>query len=449
MSVTPGSADQPLSRFPAHGLPAGELRDRLRAKSSGDVDWRSGRIWSLVYSTASEHDDVVHEAYQQFASENLLGPTAFPSLATMEKEVVWMLLDLLGADPGTAGGTMTSGGTESIVLAVKAYRDRARVQRPEITAPEMVVPVTAHPAFLKAADLLGVRAVPVPVDHTYGADPAAFAAAMSRSTILGCASAPCFPYGVVDPVEELADIAARRDVGLHIDATIGGFALPFVRELGYQVPAFDFSVPGVTSIAADMHKYGYGPKGSSTILYRDRGLRRYQFAAYTDWPGGILASPTLLGTRPGGAIAGAWAAIVYEGREGYRRIFSTVMQATQRLRDGIASIPQLNVIGDPPMSVLAVGSDEVDMMTVADRLETRKWRIDRQRDPDSIHLIVNPTHVPVIDEFVDDLRWATHDAPPAGSADNGATLYGVTSRLEAGADVEVAVLDQLESRYDS
>lgn len=443
-----GASQRPV-RFPADGLTAAEVREELRARRADDVDWRRGRIWSLVYSTASEHDDVVHEAYQEFSSENLLGPTAFPSLATMEKEVVWMLLDLLGADPEKAGGTMTSGGTEGIILAVKAYRDRARAERPEITAPEIVVPVTAHPAFLKAADLLGVRAVPIPVDHTFRADPAAFADALTDSTILGCASAPCFPYGVVDPIDDLAELAMEHGIGLHIDATIGGFALPFVRELGYKVPGFDFNVPGVTSISADMHKYGYGPKGSSTVLYQDRRLRRYQFAAYTEWPGGILASPTLLGTRPGGAIAGAWSAIRYEGKAGYRRIFASVMEATQRLQKGIAEIPGLHVLGDPPMSVFAVGSDRVDMMAVADQLEKRDWRIDRQRNPDSIHLIVNPPHIPIVDEFLEDLRWATKDAPPAGSGDSGATLYGVTSRLKAGADVKNAVLDQLEGRYDS
>ncbi len=436
------------ARFPEEGVPADELREQLRSRRSDDVDWRGGRIWSLVYAAGHEHDAVVQDAYREFASENMLGPTAFPSLATMEKEVVLMLLDLLGADPQSAGGTMTSGGTESIILAVKAYRDRARAVHPEIAEPEMIVPTTAHPAFLKAGDLLGVRAVPVPIDDTFRADPDAFSAAISESTILGCASAPCFPYGVVDPIEELAEITAARGIGLHIDAALGGFALPFVRDLGHEVPPFDFAVPGVTSITADLHKYGYGPKGSSTILYRDKALRRYQFSAYTDWPGGVLASPTLLGTRPGGAIAGAWAAIVHQGRSGYRRIFGAVMDATQRLQDGIRAMRELDILGAPPMSVFAVASDHVDMMAVADRLEERRWRIDRQRDPDSIHFIVNPTHVPVIDEFLRDLRWAVSQAPPAGSGGSGATLYGVTSRLEPSADVTAAVLDQLESRYD-
>lgn len=436
-------------RFPEKGLAEQDLRDRLQQHQREDVDWRRGRIWSLVYSAGDEHDRVVQDAYRMFSSANMLGPTAFPSLATMEKEVVWMLLDLLGADPATAGGTMASGGTESILLAVKAYRDRARVERPEISAPEMIVPTTAHPAFLKAADLLGVRAVPVPIDRSFRADPDAFAAAVTDSTILGCASAPCFPYGVVDPVEDLAEITSRQRIGLHIDACLGGFALPFIRELGYKVPGFDFNVPGVTSISADLHKYGYGPKGSSTVLYRDRRLRRHQFAAYTGWPGGILASPTLLGTRPGGAVAGAWAGLAYEGRDGYREIFKGVMATTRQLQDGIRKIPGLEILGDPPMSVFAVASAEIDMMAVADYLEAEGWRIDRQRDPDSIHLIVNPTHAAVAEEFLTDLGRATAAAPPAGSGDGGATLYGVTSRLEAGVDVETAVLDQLESRYDS
>lgn len=436
-------------RFPEAGLTKDELGQHLDRLSRDDVDWRRGRIWSLVYSAGDEHDEVVQDAYRQFAHENLLGPTAFPSLASMEKDVVWMLLDLLGADQEIAGGTMTAGGTESIILAIKAYRDQAKAERPDLTTPEMVVPVTAHPAFLKAGDLLGVRVVPVPIDGTYRADVDAFKAAITDSTIVGCASAPCFPYGVVDPIEHLGEITAERGIGLHIDASIGGFLLPFARDLGYPAPAFDFTVPGVTSISADLHKYGYGPKGASSVLYRDRTLRRYQFSAYTTWPGGILASPTLLGTRPGGAIAGAWAAIAHQGRSGYRAIFSDVMTATQRLRDGIRDIPGLYVVGDPPVSIFAVASDQVDMMAVADLLETTGWRIDRQRNPDSIHFIVNPRHLPIVDEFLHDLRLAVGGAPPAGSGDAGATLYGVTSRLPATSDVRAAVLDQLESRYDS
>lgn len=436
-------------RLPDVGLSKGEVDQQLDDLRGDDVDWRRGRIWSLVYSAGDEHDEVVHDAYRQFANENLLGPTAFPSLAAMERDVVWMLLDLLGADQDTAGGTMTAGGTESIILAIKAYRDRARAERPHITEPEMVVPVTAHPAFLKSGDLLGLKVIPVPIDGTYRADVDAFKAAFTDSTIVGCASAPCFPYGVVDPIEHLGETTAERGIGLHIDASIGGFLLPFTRDLGYPVPAFDFAVPGVTSISADLHKYGYGPKGASSVLYRDRALRRYQFSAYTTWPGGILASPTLLGTRPGGAIAGAWAAIVHQGRSGYRSIFSDVITATQRLRAGIDEIPGLYVVGDPPVSIFAVASDEVDMMAVADRLETTGWRIDRQQDPDSIHLMVNPRHLPIVDEFLHDLREAVKAAPPAGSGDAGATLYGVTSRLPATSDVKAAVLDQLESRYDS
>lgn len=440
--------DSSYAHFPAAGVSAEELRELLKSRRAEDVDWRRGRIWSLVYWAGPEHEDVVYDAYRQFAAENVLGPTAFPSLATMEKEVVWMLLDLLGADPATAGGTMTSGGTESIIAAVKAYRDRARELYPHVEQPEMVVPATAHPAFLKAGDLLGVRTVPVPMDDTFRVDTKAVADALSDSTIVVCASAPCFPYGVVDPIEEIGELTRERDIGLHIDATIGGFVLPFIRELGYPVPAFDFQVASVTSMTTDLHKYGYGPKGASAILYRDRGLRRYQFAAYTDWPGGVLASPALLGTRPGGAVAGSWAAMVYEGRSGYRDIFSSVMTATEKLQAGIRAIPGLFIVGDPPASVFAVASEQVDMMAVADRLETRDWRIDRQRNPDSIHLIVNPTHVPVIDEFLDDLEWAVAGAPPAGSGTGGATLYGVTSRLDPGADVRSAVLDQLEGRYD-
>jgi glutamate/tyrosine decarboxylase-like PLP-dependent enzyme len=408
-----------------------------------DADWRSGRTWSLVYSAGEEHESVVKQAYNQFYNENGLSPAAFHSLEVMEREVVSMLLEHLGANPDTAGGTMASGGTESIILAAKAYRDRAEHLKPSI-----VIPTTAHPAFVKAGQLLGVEVRLTPVDESFRADPEAMADRVDESTIFVGASAPCFPFGVVDPIELLGEIARDRGIGLHVDSCLGGIALPFLRDMGRAVPQFDFSIQGVTSMSVDLHKYGFGPKGTSAVLYRDRTLRRAQFTVYEDWPGGALASPTLLGTRPGGGIAGAWAAIHHLGRAGYTEIFRSIMEATDSLRRGIESIGDLRILGDPPMSVFAFTSDAKDIHSIADHLEERGWRIDRQSKPDSIHLIVNPTHVKVVDMFLTDLGEAYAKAGPKTSRER-TSIYGVTSRVADVDDVREAILDELQKRYDA
>lgn len=430
--------------LPETGLTPAQLRAELAALHADDADWRGGRTWSLVYSAEDpEHQRVLLEAYAAFANENGLSPSAFPSLARMEAEVVEMMLSHLGADPATAAGTMASGGTESIILAVKAYRDAAGLDRPSL-----VMPSTAHPAFVKAAQLLRVEPRVIPVGDGLVADVEAMAAAMDGSTILLAGSAPAYPYGLVDPIPDLAALATDAGVGLHIDACLGGVALPFLRHLGRLVPPFDFAVPGVTSMSVDLHKYGYGPKGTSTLLYRDPALRRHQFTVYVDWPGGALASPTLLGTRSGGAIAAAWAGLRHLGHDGFRVLFDGIMETTDRLRAGVGTIGDLRVLGDPPMSVFAVTSDEKDVFAIADHLESRGWRIDRQTAPDCLHHIVNPTHDPIVDEYLADLAEAWDRAPAADPTAARAAVYGVTARVDAGGDVAATILADLEARYE-
>lgn len=429
--------------FPARRMAPDDVAASLEAMRSDDVDWRHGRAWSLVYSAGDDHDAVVADAHRRYASTNGLSPTAFPSLARMEREVVHALLDLLGGDPDRAGGTMASGGTESIILAVKAHRDASGV-----TDPSMVVPSTAHPAFARAGQLLGVATVVVPVGADLVADVAAMAAATGPSTILLGASAPCFPYGLVDPVADLGAVARERGIGLHVDACLGGVMLPVLASLGHEVPPFDLSVPGVTSLSADLHKYGYGPKGSSTVLYADRRLRRSQLTAQVGWPGGALASPTLLGTRAGGAIAGAWAALHHLGLEGYQELFREVGATAAALRRGIEAIGDLQVVGDPPGPVFAFGSAERDVFAIADAMEEEGWRMDRQVDPDCLHLVVNPVHTTVVAPFLADLAAAHAAAPPRPATRGAAVVYGVTAHVPADGDVVERLLDQVEARYD-
>lgn len=412
-----------LPRLPARGQPRERVLEAMRELRRDDVQWRDGRVWSLVFYADDEVTDLLKDAYTLFFAENGLNPTAFPSLRKFETDVVAMTAGLLGGDGDTAGN-MTSGGTESILMAVKTAREWGRARRPAIRAPEMILPLTAHPAFEKAAHYFDVRPVHVPVRPDFRADVAAVEKAITRNTALLVGSAPAYPHGVVDPIADLARLARERNLLLHVDACVGGMMLPFVRRLGYPAPDFDFSVPGVTSISVDLHKYGYAAKGASVILYRNRAIHRHQIFAYTDWPGGIYASPTMAGTRPGGAIAAAWAIMQYLGEEGYLAIADTVMRTTVRLRDGIDAIPGVKVLSDPDMSVFAIGSDSLDIYEIGDELTLRGWHLDRQQFPPSLHMTVNAAHVHAADRFLEDLAVAVAAArrPSLRRARNGLAL---------------------------
>jgi len=391
--------------LPPHGQPGEEVLQTMGRLRHDDARWRDGKVWSLVFHAGEELEQFLQQAYTMYFSENGLNPTAFPSLRKFETEVVAMTARLLGGGR-QAVGNMTTGGTESIMMAVKTARDWAAQQRSPRGTPQMVLPVTAHPAFDKAAHYFGVKAVHVPVDGSFRADVDAARRAITRRTALLVGSAPAYPHGVVDPILELAGLARERGILCHVDACVGGLMLPFVRELGHEVPPFDFSVPGVSSISADLHKYGYAAKGASVVLYRDAGLRRHQYFAYTDWPGGIYVSPTMTGTRPGGAIAAAWAVMHHLGHDGYLAIAREVMETTRQIQAGVEAIGGVEVLGRPHMSVMALGSDEVDIYEVADHLGERGWHLDRQQFPASLHLTVNRAHVKSAPRLLHDLARA-------------------------------------------
>jgi len=389
-------------QLPVDGKNKEEILDTMRSMRQHDVQWRQGKTFSLVYNVGEEVAEILKEAYFLFFSENALNPTAFPSLRKMEAEVVAMTAGLLGGDRNVVGN-MTSGGTESILMAVKTARDWARDHKPDATSPEMVLPVTAHPAFEKAAHYFGVKPVHTPVGFDFRADVAAVSKSITPQTILIVGSAPSYAQGVVDPIQQLGEIALGEDILFHVDACVGGFMLPFVQRLGYQLLDFDFRVPGVTSMSADLHKYGYAAKGASTILYRDKDLRRYQFYVYTDWTGGIYASPTMTGTRPGGAIAAAWAVMNFLGENGYLHIADIIMKTTHKLRAGIDDIPGISVLSDPDMSIIAIFSDKHNIYEIGDEMTVRGWHLDPQQFPASLHLTVNRNHADVADQFLSDL----------------------------------------------
>ena len=360
-------------RIPAHGRPAEDILAELGARSAADTDWRGGRVFSLVYHAGEAHEHLLQRAHALFGSANLLNPMAFKGLKQLESEIIEMTGRLFHCSG--AVGTVTSGGTESLLCAVAAYRDRARRERPWIRRPELVVPTTIHAAFDKAAHYFGVRLVKVPVGPDLRADVRAMGKAIGRRTIGIAASAPQYPHGVVDPIGELGAIAQDRGIPLHVDACVGGFLLPWLERLGRPVPRWDFRVPGVTSISADLHKFGYAHKGASVLIWRSIDAMRHQFFVATDFPGGIYVSPTMLGTRPGGPIAAAWAALHALGEDGYRALAEAAAGAADRLRAGITAIPGLVLLGKADATIVAYAAVGHDIYAIADRLEARGWTV--------------------------------------------------------------------------
>ncbi|MFX0034830.1 MAG: pyridoxal phosphate-dependent decarboxylase family protein [Candidatus Hermodarchaeota archaeon] len=440
---------RPKVVIPENGILPDDVLKEMEEISRDDINWRDGKVWSLVYHANDEHYEMLKKAYTMFFSKNALSPIAFPSLKKFETEVVSMAVDLFNGDKRCCG-SMTSGGTESILMAIKTYRDWAEEKFPNIKEPEMVLPSSAHPAFDKGADYFKVKSIRVPVNNkTHRADIEAMEDAITKNTVFLVGSACDFPRGIVDPISELGEIAKERNIGLHVDACLGGFMLPFVKKLGYEVPNFDFSVPGVTSISADVHKYGYGAKGASTILYRKERIWKHQFSVYTDWSGGVYISPSMRGTRPGGAIAAAWAAMKHLGMDGYLNLAKVVMDASRKLIDGIIQIPELYIIGEPVMSVFSFTSDKIDIYHLGDILDKKGWHLDRIQFPNALHMMVNPHHASVVDIFLKDLREAVNEVikNPGKSSDGDAAVYGMVASLPDRDKVKDYIVNFLKSQY--
>ena len=394
--------------FPEKGLAWPEIEAALDAFRAGDVDWRRGRAPMYVFWASEELLEVTRNAYDRYFSENALGVRAFPSLVRMEEEVVRMTADILDGDDRIRGN-MTSGGTESVFLAVKTARDHRRATCPVPGTPNLVLPRSAHPSYYKAAHYmdLEVRQIPTRPDHR--ADVDAMAEAIDENTIFLLGSAPGFSIGVYDPIEDLGQLALEYGLWLHVDACVGGFMARHVRDIGYRVPAFDFSVPGVTSISADLHKLGFTAKPASTVLYRDEAHHRHQGFEFNDWPRGTYKVPTFTGTRPGGAIASAWAVLKFLGAEGYREIARRIMETRGRLEEGIRAIPELELIGDPEIALFAFGSPSLDIHAVAEGLSGCGWLPGVNAEPPALHFFVVPLHEVMVDDYLADLRAVVTD----------------------------------------
>lgn len=394
------------SHFPEHGTARTDLFAEMEDARRADVDWRRGRLGLYVHFGGDDVLEVAKEAYRRFFSENALGPKAFPSLKKFEDDIVAWTADLLHGGPA-ATGVVTSGGTESIFLAVKTARDHARAEGSCATQPEIVAPVSAHPAFDKAAHYLGMKVKRIPLRADFRADVPAMAAAITPDTIMIVGSAPSFPHGVIDPIVDIAELARARGLWLHVDACVGGFLAPFVRRIGYPVPPFDFEVEGVRSISADLHKYGFTAKGASVMLLVDSALRKHLVFEFDNWPRGKYASPTFTGTRPGGAIAAAWAVLRYLGVDGYMRLATQLMEAREKMKAGIEAIAGLYIVGTPELTVMGYGSRDLDTFAIAEQMTQKGWFVSTMSEPPGIHMgMPTMAHIAAVDEYLADLAQA-------------------------------------------
>ena len=401
----------PHTPMPEQGLPRNEVMQRLIAMKQDDQDWRGGRVFSLVYSAGDDVHELLSDALALYSAENGLNVLAFPSIGTMQHDIERNTATLLGADDPASGGAvegyLTSGGTESLLQTVKTARDVGRERG--IARPAVVAAESAHAAFTKAADYFDVDLIRVPVDSDFRVNADRLEDACSDDTIMVVGSAPTYPHGVIDPITDIASVARDRGILCHVDACLGGFLLPFLAELGRLDEPFDFRVPGVTSMSADAHKYGYASKGVSLILYRTHELARKQLFVTTDWLGGFYASTAMAGTRPAGPVAAAWAAMMHLGHRGYLELTRTAHDAARQLRAGIESIDGLELRGDPPATVMAFGArdpEDLDIFAVGERLSADGWYLDRQNRPDSLHATVHAGSAATVPALVGDLRRA-------------------------------------------
>ncbi len=414
-------------KIPQQGLTRDEVFTQLEAFTGTDYDWRNGKCYAYTFDAGQEAEKVAKDAFTRFMSKNALDPTFFPSVLELENRVVAMCAAHLGGDAETAG-TFSSGGTESIILAVKTARDYFRSKRPDITEPEMILPVTAHAAFHKAAHYLDVKVVLADVnEETFRVEAETVRRHITPNTILLVGSASCYAYGTVDPIPELGQLALEHGLLLHVDGCIGGFVLPFFKEMGADIPDFDLSVPGVTSISMDLHKYAYAPKGSSVVLHKNAELRRHQIFACATWTGYTIVNTSVQSTKGAGPMAGSWAVLNFFGRDGYEKIAKNLWDTTKQLKEGIAAIPQLRLQGDSDMPLISFTSDEINVFQIIDTMNAKGWHIQAQlkynQYPECIHLSVNPSNVEHTEAMLRDLR----DVCAEVTAPRGSKLASVVS----------------------
>ena len=433
-------------KIPETPIESQKLLAQIRAYGNEDLPWHDGRTWGYVYDAGPDVDKVAKAAYMEYLSTNALDFTVYPSALRFENALVAMAAAHTGGDENTAG-SFTSGGTESILLAVKTARDYYRFTRPDIKEPEMILPLTGHAAFHKAARYFDVKVVPTQVDTvTFKADSTAVRRAITKNTIMIVGSAPSYAHGVVDPMSELGEIAIDHDLWLHCDACVGGFLIPYFRRLGANIPAFDFSIPGVSSLSMDLHKYGYTPKGASLILYRNHDLRRFQLFACATWPGYTVVNNTIQSSKTTGPVAAAWAVVNYLGDTGYLELARRSYEATQKLAAGIEAIEGLRLMAKPDMCMFSFTSDAASIFHIIDEMRDRNWYIQPQfafgPSKENIHLSIGASNARWVDDFLADLKICTQKAATMTSGEYGAMAKELLSSPEALAN-PTAAFDEL------
>ena len=407
------------------------LEDMETLRSMEESKWKDGFASGAVYHGDDEHIRFLNRVYAINSQSNPLHSDLWPSCSKFESEVVSMTANMLGAaSKENICGVVSSGGTESILLAMKTYRDWAR-ERKGIAKPEMIIPSTAHAAFEKAGQYFNIKIVRIPVDSDYKADVVGTEKAITRNTVVIVGSAPSFPHGIIDPIGDLSELARKQGIGFHTDACLGGFVLPWAEELGYDIPPFDFRLPGVTSISADTHKYGYAAKGTSVILYRGLELRHYQYYKATDWPGGLYFSPTFAGSRPGALSAACWAAMLAMGKKGYMEAAGRILKTASFVKKGMQGIPDLHILGDP-LWVIAFGSRTLDIYKIMDYMTARKWSLNGLHKPPCVHICFTLRHTQpgVADRFLKDLKLAVTYVKAHPDVKGGmAPVYGMAASI--------------------
>lgn len=444
--------------IPEKGRKKDDIFNELSAMAEEEnAKWETGQVSGTFYHAGDEHRAFLNEVFSLFSHENTIQFDLCPSMFKMESEIISMTAKMLNADAVKAHnpqdqvcGTVTSGGTESIIMAMKVYREWAREEK-GITAPEIIMPHTAHPAFDKSGQYFGIKMVHIPVSEPdFRVDPGAVEEQINQNTAAIVGSAGNYPYGLIDPLEKLSDIALQHNIGMHVDGCLGGFIFPWIEKLGYDIPPFDFRLPGVTSMSADTHKYGFALKGTSVVLYRNNIFRRHQYFNIPDWPGGMYASPTAAGSRSGGLTAATWAALVYLGQEGYLKAARSIMAVADKIKSGIEAIPELTLIGNPTF-VISFRSEELDVFHVNDFMKTRGWRFNVLQLPPALHFCVTMPQTfadNVAERFLEDLYAGVDYAKSkAGTVAETTALYGLAGTIEGNQQVTELVFGLFDYLY--
>ncbi|EDQ89686.1 uncharacterized protein MONBRDRAFT_32346 [Monosiga brevicollis MX1] len=446
-----------ITAMPKEGRKWDDLEKLLQEYAKiGDPDKRreEGKVSGTIYVGDDDVDtytDMISKTYAMFAWTNPLHPGVFPGVRQMEAEVVRMVCDIFNGGP-TACGSVTSGGTESILLACKSYRDYYHSVR-GITNPNIVTCTTAHPAFDKACQYLGIHIRKIPMDpKTCRARPSAMRRHIDSNTIALVGSCPQYPHGCVDPIEELAAIAKSYGIGLHVDCCLGSFVVPFMRKAGFDFPSFDFTVDGVTSISADTHKFGYAPKGSSVVMYSFHELHHAQYSMFPDWPGGVYGTPTIAGSRSGALVAATWAALVHHGEDGYVKCTQKIIKAAREIAEGIKKIPGLRLMCEPDGPVVSWTSDVFDVYRMTHGLiEEHGWDLNVLQFPPSIHICVTLAHTRegIVESFLNDMAKVAAPlfANPGVKAEGGAAVYGMAQSIPDRTIIEDVVKTYLDTTY--